>query len=231
VRTAAAADATRPIVPVNGGFRQINVIANMGVADYNGLQTMLRWQTERAFLSASYTLSKATNTTEPNGNGAGPNDYNQLGAPYETAPSLLDQRHRAVITFSYRLPGDITVGTLNSLASAKPFNATTGVDDNGDGSNNDRPVINGVVVSRYAFRGTPIYDTDLFAEYRLRIVGARAVTLRAEMFNVFNHANVLARNATYGDTGTPLATFGQATPGLASIDPGRMVQFQARFSF
>jgi len=48
---------------------------------------------------------------------------------------------------------------------------------------------------------------------------------------VFNHANVLARNGTYGDTGTPLASFGQATPGLASIDPGRQLQFQVRFNF
>ena len=231
VRTAAAADALRPIVPVNGGYRQINVIANQGVADYNGLQTMLRYTDARTLLSVSYTLSKTTNTTEPNGNGAGPNDYNQLGAPYETAPGLLDQRHRAVILFSYRLPADVTVGTYNSFASAKPFNATTGVDNNGDGSNNDRPVINGTVVSRYAFRGTPIYSTDLFADYRLPVSGSHAIQLRAEMFNAFNHANVLARNATYGDTGTPLSTFGQATPGLASIDPGRMVQFTVRFTF
>ncbi len=230
VRTAAAADLTRPIVPVNGGYRQINVVENLGVADYDGLQTMARWQNERTFVSVSYTLSKATNTTEPNGNGAGPNDYNQLGEQ-ERGPSLLDQRHRAVIVGSYRFPLDITVGTVNSLASGKPFNATTGVDNNGDGVNNDRPVINGSVVSRYAFRGTPIYDTDLFAEYRLKIEGSQAMTFRVECFNVFNHANVLARNGTYGDTGTPPATFGQATPGLASIDPGRMVQFQVRFNF
>lgn len=230
VRSAAAADLTRPIVPVNGGYRQISVVENLGVADYDGLQTMVRWQNDRTFVSVSYTLAKATNTTEPNGNGAGANDVNQLGEQ-ERGPSLLDQRHRAVIIGSYRLPYDITIGTVNSLASAKPFNSTTGADNNGDGTNNDRPVVNGVVVSRYGFRGTPIYDTDLFAEYRLKIQGSQAVTFRIEGFNVFNHANVLARNATYGDTGTPPATFGQATPGLASIDPGRMVQFQVRFNF
>ena len=60
VRSASAADATRPILPVNGGFRQINVVENLGVADYDGLQTMLRWQNERSFVSVSYTLSKAT---------------------------------------------------------------------------------------------------------------------------------------------------------------------------
>ncbi len=229
VRTAAAADATRPIVPVNGGFRQINVVENLGVADYDGLQTMVRWRNEKALVSVSYTLSKATNTTEPDGNGAGPNDYNQLGEE-ERAPSLLDQRHRGVIFVSYQLPLNVTVGTVTSLASSKPFNATTGTDNNGDGTNNDRPVVNGTVVSRYAFRGTPIYDASLFAELKLP-VQSRAVTLRVEGFNVFNRANILGRNGTFGDTGTPLATFGQASGGLSNVDPGRMVQFQVRFNF
>ncbi len=230
VRSTAAADLTRPILPVNGGYRQINVVENRGVADYDGLQTMVRWQNAKAYVSVSYTLSTATNTTEPNGNGAAQNDFNQLGEE-ERGPSLLDQRHRGVIFFSYRLPYNVTVGTLTSLASSKPFNPTTGVDNNGDGNNNDRPVINGAVAGRYSFRGTPISDVSLFGEVRLKVLATRAVTLRVEGFNIFNNANVLARNGTYGDTGTPLTTFGQATPGLASIDPGRMVQFQARFTF
>jgi hypothetical protein len=230
VRSVAAADATRSIVPVNGGFRQINVVENLGVADYDGLQTMLRWQSERVFLSVSYTLSKATNTTEPDGNGAGQNDFNQLGEE-ERGPSLLDQRHRGVVTFTYRLPYDVTAGTVVQLASARPFNATTGVDNNGDGNNNDRPVIDGAVVSRYAFRGTPTSDTSVFGNWTLRLAGQQSVTVRGEIFNLFNHANVLGRNGTYGDTVTPLASFGQASPGLANIDPGRMVQLLVRFNF
>ena len=61
----------------------------------------------------SYTLSKATNTTEPDGNGINPNDSNiaRLGDA-ERGPSVLDQRHRAVIFFSYHLPFNFTVGTL-----------------------------------------------------------------------------------------------------------------------
>jgi hypothetical protein len=230
VRSTAAADATRPIKPVNGGFRQIAVVENRGVADYDGLQTAVRWRGERSFVSVSYTLSKATNTTEPNGNAAGPNDFNQLGEE-ERGPSILDQRHRAVVSASYRLPFDVTVGTVTSLASARPFNPTTGTDNNGDGVNNDRPVIDGAVAGRYSFRGTAVYDAAIFGEIALKVRPGRTVTLRVEGFNVFNHANVLGRNGTYGDLAAPLATFGQATPGLASIEPGRMVQFQARFEF
>ena len=120
---------------------------------------------------------------------------------------------------------------MTSLASARPFNATTGVDNNSDGVNNDRPVINGAVVSRYAFRGTAVYDTSVFGELRLHLAQTRAVTLRIEGFNVFNRANVLGRNGTYGDAAMPLATFGQALGGLANLDPARMVQFQVRFNF
>jgi hypothetical protein len=230
VRSVAAADATRPIVPVNGGYRQINVVENLGVADYDGLQTMVRWRSEKAFVSVSYTLSKATNTTEPDGNAAGPNDFNQLGEE-ERAPSILDQRHRAVVSASYAFPHGITAGTLNSFASARPFSATTGVDNNGDGNNNDRPVINGAVVSRYAFRGTALYDTALFGEIRVNLLRGKALTLRMEAFNVFNRANVLGRNGTYGDTPAPLSTFGQALGGLPNIDPARMYQFQVRVDF
>src|SRR5262249_49765325 len=158
------------------------------------------------------------------------NDFNQLGEE-ERGPSLLDQRHRAVFIASYQLPYGISAGTVVQVASARAFNPTTGVDNNGDGNNNDRPVIDGAVAGRYSFRGTPPSEVAIFGEGGVRVAGSRRVSLRGEVFNLFNHANVLARNGTYGDTGTPLATFGQATPGLASIDPGRMVQLQVTFSF
>ena len=74
VRTVAAANATRPILPANGGIRQVNVLMNLGVADYNGLQTQISYRGRSKFSgSLSYTLSKATNTTEPDGNGINPN--------------------------------------------------------------------------------------------------------------------------------------------------------------
>src|SRR5262249_7644943 len=170
VRSVAAANATRPILPVNGGVRQVNVLMNFGVADYDGLQTQVSYRGNRKLYAAvSYTLSRATNTTEPDGNGVGPNDgiVARLGE-VERGPSLLDQRHRAVIMFSYELPFNITAGTLTQLASSRPFNATTGVDNNGDGANNDRPVIDGKVISKSAFRGTPTSDVSLFIEGRVK---------------------------------------------------------------
>jgi len=243
VRSVAAANATRPILPVNGGVRQVNVIMNLGVADYDGLQTQVSYRgNSRMYAALSYTLSKATNIFEPDGNGIGPNESNiaRLGE-IERGPSVVDQRHRAVITFSYRFPFNITAGTLTQLASARPFNATTGVDNNGDGANNDRPIINGKVISKSAFRGTMTSEVAPFVEDRIKLSERTSILLRLEGFNLFNHGNYLGRGQTvFGDTGTPNPTFGQlvavgtatnAIPAFANIDPPRMFQLQARFVF
>jgi hypothetical protein len=241
-RSVAAANATRPIVPVNGGVRNVNVLMNLGVADYDGLQLQAGYRGNRKFqANVSYTLSKATNTTEPDGNGIGPNDANlsRLGEE-ERGLSVVDQRHRAVITASYNLPYNVTAGTLMQFASARPFNATTGIDNNGDGANNDRPVVDGKVMPKSAFRGTGTQDVGLFLEGRIK-GGGRTILLRLEGFNLFNHGNILGRaQTTYGDTATINTTFGQvvavgtatnALPALANIDPPRMFQFQVRFLF
>ena len=242
VRTVAAANATRPILPVNGGVRQVNVLMNYGEADYNGLQTQITYRRPRLNASLSYTLSKATNTTEPDGNGVAPNQ-GVIGRleEEERGPSLIDQRHRAVILLSYQLPFNVTVGTVTQLASARPFSATTGIDNNGDGANNDRPVVNGEVMKKSQFRGTGTQDVGLFVETRLNQAQLGTVVLRLEGFNLLNHGNYLGRGQTvYGDAATPNATFGQlvavgsatnALPAFANVDPPRMFQLELRFIF
>jgi hypothetical protein len=242
IRTVAAANTTRPILPVNGGVRQVNVLTNLGVADYNGLQTQVSYRGSAGLYAAvSYTFSQATNTSEPDGNGIGPNENNlaRLGED-ERGPSLLDQRHRAVIAFSYRLPYEITAGTVTQLASARPFNATTGVDNNGDGANNDRPIVNGRLIGKSAFRGTRTEDVAIFVEGRVRL-HHQALLLRLEGFNLLNHGNYLGRGqTTYGDTPAVNDTFGQlasvgtttnAIPAFANVDPPRMFQLQLRYQF
>ena len=242
-RSVAAANATRPILPVAGGARQVNVLTNFGEADYDGLQTQISYRgNSRMYASISYTLSKARNTFEPDGNGVGANQsaLSRLGED-ERGPSLVDQRHRAVITFSYDFPFNITAGTVTQLASARPFNATTGIDNNGDGANNDRPVVDGHVLDKSAFRGTPTQDVGVFLETRIHRSNLGAVVLRLEGFNILNHGNYLGRGQTvYGDTGTPNPTFGQlvaagtatsALPAFANVDPPRMFQLQVRFVF
>src|SRR5262249_27261876 len=238
------ANETRPILPVNGGIRQVNVLMNFGWASYDGLQTQVRYRgTSRIQFDVSYTLSKASNSTEPDGNGINPNQpiLSRLGRE-ELGPSVLDQRHRAVISFSYRFPLGFRAGTISSFASARPFNATTGVDNNGDGANNDRPVIQGGVMQKSAFRGPGTQDISIFGENTIRFSERYGLLLRLEGYNIFNHANMLGRGQTiYGDGTTPSPQFGQfvsgvgtsavAIPAFANIDPPRAFQLLAKFTF
>ena len=79
-------------------------------------------------------------------------------------------------------------------------------------------------------------------EKRFKFSESKALLLRVEGFNLFNHGNFLARGVTtWGNNPTVAPTFGQfvsnvqtatnAIPAFANIDPPRMFQLQARFVF
>ena len=229
-RSAGAAEATRPIVPVPFGYKRILVTVNQGESKYDALQLNLnRNFSGKAQLLLSYTWSHTRNDVEPDAPGGDPNDVNQLDA--EWADSLLDQRHRVVLSGWSLLPNRFIGGGSVSYASGRPFNIVTGIDNNGDGGAGDRPVIDGQVVGRNAGEGTSLFDLSLFLGYELAIGGTR-VGLRAECLNVTDHANIVGRNATWGNNanGAPLPTFGQPLGGIANVDPGRQFQFLVRLA-
>ena len=231
VRPAATADATRPIVPVPNGYRRLLVTVNDGESKYDALQLNLRKNfAANGGMWLSYTWSHTRNNVEPDAPGGDPNDVHQLDK--EWADSVLDQRHRAVLSGWVRLPWDLRFGGLAEYATGRPYNFTTGIDNNGDGANTDRPVIDGHVVSRNAGRGNDLYQLTLFLERDFPI-GFATLGLRGEVFNVTNHQNVVGYNGVYGNNadGTPLSTFGQPLGGLANTEPGRQYQFQARIRF
>ena len=235
-RTAAQADLTRPITPTINGYRRIQVVTNEGVSDYNGLQVNFekRFSNKLSFL-ASYTLSKTTNTVEPDAGNGDPLDVNQLGE-FERGLSLLDQRHRFVLSGYYQLPYHFTIGGVTTLASGRPYAITTGSDSNGDGSTADRPFdpASGTFLERNAGRGTPTYETNLFAQKSFTFKERMSLEFRAEVFNVFNHLNLYGRNGNYGSPllgVNPSLTLGNPVSGIASVDPNREIQFQVRFRY
>jgi Carboxypeptidase regulatory-like domain/TonB dependent receptor len=231
VRPANAADATRPITPVAGGYRRILATINQGESKYDGVQLNVRRDfAGRNGLLLSYTWSHTRNNVEPDAPGGDPNDARQLGA--EWADSLLDQRHRAVLSGWTALPWQLRLGGVATFASGRPFNVTTGADNNGDASNADRPVINGRVVGRNSERGDDVYDLSLFLERDFPL-GFATLGLRGEVFNVTDRENVVGYNGVFGNNanGQPLATFGQPLGGISNVDPGRQYQFQVRLRF
>jgi Carboxypeptidase regulatory-like domain len=230
-RTVAAANLTRPIVPAPGGYREIITLVNDGIAKYDGLQVDLTHRFSHGFfLRGSYTYSHAINTVEPDIPAQTPNDSNLLGNN-EKGNSLFDQRHRAVISGWWQLPFHVTFGGVSTLASGGYYNILTGVDNNGDGANADRPVVNGALLGRNIGHAQPVYSTDLFAEREFRLNEQFVFRLRAEGFNMFNRSNIVGYNATWGNGNAPSATFGQPTGGISSTFPGRAFQFSARVSF
>jgi outer membrane receptor protein involved in Fe transport len=230
-RPATTADGTRPITPEPNGYRRILATVNEGEARYDGLQLNLRKTFDsRGGLLLSYTWSHTRNNVEPDAPGGDPNETSELGK--EWADSLLDQRHRGVLSGWVRVPWALTVGGVLEAATGRPYNITTGADNNGDGSTADRPVIDGHVIGRNTGRTGSLYDLALFVERDFPL-GSTLLSLRAEVFNLTNHANVVGYNSVYGNNtnGQPLSTFGTPLGGVSNVDPGRQVQVQARLRF
>ncbi len=206
---------------------------NNGSAYYEALDVNLthRFNTRFSML-ASYTWSHAIDTVDPDVPGQNPNDPNFTGA-IERGNAIFDQRHRFVLSGFVLLPWKLETGGVATLASGLPFNYTTGVANSGDiGATTDRPVLGNVVVGRNTGRGRPIYDVAPFLQRTFALGGERiGLQLRAEAFNVFNHANFAGYSGTYGNGASAGAGFGQPLPGIANQMPARSMQFLVRVSF
>jgi hypothetical protein len=88
-----------------------------------------------AQLTRYYIVSKTRSDTD--GESAAPADsYNWSS---EWGPASNDQRHRVVIGGSFNLPGETRFSPLIQISSGRPFNITTGRDNNGDTLFTDRP--------------------------------------------------------------------------------------------
>jgi outer membrane receptor protein involved in Fe transport len=232
-RSVAAANATRPIIPVPNGYNQVLQYVNDGSAWYDGLQVAIKKQLLRR-LSAllTYTWSHDINTVEWDGTGQNPNDYGCL-VVCEKATSLLNQTNRASLSATYQLPYGFMLSGWVQAASGFPFNITTGVDNNGDGNTSDRPVTNSVVIGRDAGQVPATTDIDVALQKSFHITERFNLILRAESFNTFNHLNLYSLNGVYGNntSGLPVPTFAQPVGGLANVGSPRQMQFLARLVF
>jgi hypothetical protein len=231
VRTAAAANATRPIVPVNGGYRQVLAYTSLGTSFYDGLQIGLRKQLSTHFaLLASYTWSHTIDTVEWDGTAQNPNDYS-CPVTCEKARSQLNQPQRASFSGTYSLPYGFTLAGYAFLGSGYPYNALTGVDNNGDGNNSDRPVVNGGVVPRNWATAPNIYNLASSLQKNFKIKERMGLNLRAEVYNFLNTRIYYSLNGTYGNAALPAATFSTPVGGIANVGAPRQMQFLAQIVF
>ncbi len=133
---------------------------------------------------------------------------------------------------TYNLPWGFMLSAGWQAGSGFPFNITTGVDNNGDGNNSDRPVINGVrSYGRDAGQAPATYDFNFALQKSIHMTERASLILRAESYNTSNHLNLYSLNGVYGNAASPVATFGTPVGGLANVGPPRMMQFLARIVF
>lgn len=221
--------ATTPQPP----YSVIQTDVKNGFLHYDALDINLSHRFSRNFqMLASYTWSHTLDNVDPDTTSQNPNDTNFTGYQ-EYGNAIYDQRNRFVLSGVYVAPLKINIGGVATLASGLPYNLVTGTNSSGNtGATTDRPVINGAVVGRNTGRGRSIYSVDpfisrVFPIYRERI----HAELRAEAFNVFNHANFVGYNGTYGNGPSAPASLAAPLPGVTSQLPARFMQFSAKVSF
>ncbi|MFP5231860.1 MAG: carboxypeptidase regulatory-like domain-containing protein [Acidobacteriota bacterium] len=249
IRSAQAANCTRPYwvwwYQQNGMTCNPNQVSNPeppysviqsdvndGYLHYNALDVNLREDFgQKGIMLVSYTWSHTLDNVDPDATSQNPNNplfVNQA----EYGNALYDQRNRFVASGYYTAPFQIRFGGILTLAGGLPYNLVTGVNNSGDiGATTDRPIIHGVLVGRDTGRGTPLYYLDPFLARDFRVLDRLDLNLRAEAFNVLNHANFASFNGTYGTGNTAPPTLGSPVYGIASQFPAREFQFSARISF
>ena len=162
---------------------------------FRGLTARARLIRSWGQLNAYYTLSRnlSDDDNERDAGGVAYADPYDLRGEYYT--SRLDRLHQFVANPVFFLPYDFELSSAIRLRSGTPLNSTAGADLNGDGVNNDRPVlVPGVILQRNYFRNRAIYDIDLRAQKGFSFGERQRLTFSAEFFNILNLPNILFPN-------------------------------------
>jgi hypothetical protein len=216
-------------------FGAINAVDNSGDSIYHALQTSLGYRSSQWYGLIGYSFSKTIDQ--------GTGYFNQFDQVSERGLSPLDQTQRFVASGSWtprvRLLQGFMFGTVTTLASGRPYTAVF-----------DTPQVNFSVVpgERFnSFRDAGVQNVDFSVGRTFKLSERVGLRLRAESFDIFNHANFqqgIVNNVQYTLTqrtdsaGNGLnlwdaaanPTFGQplaAAPRYAA----RSLQFSARITF
>ena len=238
---------------VPGTSSSVLQYTGFGETWYHGLvvSATKRFSERWGFL-ASYTLSKATDTStdfqstflpQDNGQGRNPGDPNGLPLGFdpdrERGPSLQDQRHRLVVSGLYIAPYAINISTVARAESGRPYNILANSDLNGDGNGGAIPGPDRALripgdlsssVRRNAGTMPAQATVDVRVSRRVSLGGRANIEAIVEVFNLFNRTNYTDVNNIFG-TGAyptnPEPTFGQ----FQQAGPPRQAQLAVKVNF
>lgn len=194
-------DSNAPLSPLSPArpdpaLGQVRTIQSDGHSVSNSMELSFRSSASKyVTVQASYTLAKAYNDTD----GITFFPANSYDPEADYARASYDQRHHFTLFGSAKLPANFKFGTNLSMHSGRPYNETTGADNNLDGIINDRPA----GIPRDSLHGTGHIHMDvrLGRDFHLRPPepdaakkndgGGEGTILNVGLsaFNVLNHRN------------------------------------------
>lgn len=144
-----------------------------------------------ANINAYYTLSRNKSDDDNERNATGIFYENAYDFRPEWGPARLDRTHQFVANPVFFLPYGFEVSSAIRLRSGLPVDVVVGSDRNGDSVNNDRPfLVPGLSLNRNAYRNQNEFGVDVRGQKGFRFGENRRLIFSAEVFNVFNNANI-----------------------------------------
>lgn len=195
-------------VPRYPDYSVVDQVLNRGEANAKMLVLRAAKRFDRGSIDVHYTLANRTATNDWWFQSVPQNDPDSEDFSGELGPAGWDERHRVVALGTAGLPGDFRVSGKAVYASARPFNAVTRADTNGDNRPNDRPAGEG----RNGRRGPDFLSVDVGIARTFR-PGNGEIDLVLNVYNLLNRDN-FTPTSVIGDISHPL--FGQALGAYAN---------------
>jgi len=204
---------------VDGGVDQFGRRIYVGYSNYHAAIIDFKKRFSNgwgAFGNYTYGVDKDNDSNERSASGSQITDIYNLKADYGWSDRSI--KHRVVVTGYGDLPLGFKLAGTFTWRTGQPYNGTLRNDVNGDNEDNDRPVINGRVIERNAFRQPDFKNVDIRVT-KAFTTGAGRFDVFLEVFNLFNWSNLYTTQTNYdtsrfGDLNTFIGNVRQMQLGL-----------------
>jgi hypothetical protein len=218
-------DSNAPLPPdyparPNSTLGQVRQMESEGYQKGNSLELTFRGKPSKYFVGqAQYTLGKSYNNTSGIRYFPGNSNFSSL----DWARSDNDRRHKFDLLGTFEPTELFSLGIALQAYSGKPINVITGIDANGDGIFNDRPL--GGFAPRNSFHGPALVNLDLNLQHEFKFRKEKkagpVLAVALNVFNVLNHVNDIDYSGVLGPN------FGQPS----SSYPARRFQLNFEYKF